>query len=308
MTLGRFSKRELFGPEVAKTMGDIYYVKGQSPRGSDANDGLSVGTPLLNLATAIGRVEDYHDDVIVILDAPFDDDFPIVLNKNRMHIIGVDNWNGMRPRLVPATENPYFQFPGDVSYIELAHLAIDVLSVHDAPTEPAIEILGGVEGRSRIHDCWLGWIGCSQDGITVANDAPEFLIDHCLFGEGLTRDGVRIDSAFSRSIIRDNIFRRPAGVGINAGVGTIGSHMGAVIHNKFSLPSDTKGKAISFVHADCEGALVDQNSAMFGKTIMGQNPYIDDGGNDWGCNYAQCVALDGNGGHTVCRCMMPTTS
>lgn len=305
----RFSKRELFSPEVAKTMGDIYYVKGLAPRGSDANDGLSVGTPVANLAEAIDRVEDGHDDVIVIIDAPFDDDFPIVLNKNRMHVIGVDNLNGMLPRLIPATENPYFQFPGDKSYIELAHLAIDVLSVHDAPSDPAIEILGGTEGRSRIHDCWFGWIGCSQDAITVGNDAPEFLIDHCLFGEGLTRDGIRIDSAFSRAIIRDNIFRRPAGIGIDAGI-AIASHMGAIIHNKFSLPSDTKGKAISFVHADCEGALVDQNSAMFGKTLMTANPYVDDGvpGNDWGCNYAQCGAKIDAVITEICRCLMPTTT
>lgn len=279
--------------------GNVFFVNGIT--GSNLNDGKTPDSPFKTFAHALDQCVDDHNDIIYALDCWQQETFPISVDVSRVHIIGCDNWNGMYPRMVAPENTAIFEIPGTKSYFEIAHFGLGAGVDH-----AAIEFVGGIEARGRIHDCWFGWIGAGQDGIRFDGEAPEMMIDNNLFGMGLTRDGIRIAGALTRTFIRDNIFQKVAGIGINI---VAESHLAGIIHNKFSLTEATKGKAISFAHANCADALVDQNSAMCGRTVAFAagvtNPYRDLGSNDWGCNSAQCII---EAVHTFCQCLMPETS
>jgi len=281
---------------VNKVMGNIFYVLGFAP-GSDSNSGLSPDDPFLTIAHALDQCVADHDDYIIIMDCWQQEDFPIDVDVSRVHILGVDNYNGFLPRMAPPGDTPIFNITQ--SYVEIGHLCLSGGDGHGA-----IEILG-ILARSRIHDCVFGIPAACQDGIVfdVTADATETMIDHNLFsGPGIVRDAIRIEAAATRAMIRNNVMRQVGGVGINV---LAEAHLNDILDNTISLAADGEGAAISFINAASADCIVDHNSAMFGITKMGQNPYFDDGGNDWGCNWVQCIIEAVN---TFCNCVMPTHS
>lgn len=278
-----------------KIMGNIFYVDAFA--GDNAYSGLSPDDPFLTIAHALDQCVADHDDYIIVMDCWQQETYPIEVDVSRVHILGVDNWNGFLPRMAPPTDTPIFNIAN--SYIEIGHLCLSGGDGHGA-----IEITSSL-ARARIHDCQFGIPAAGQDGIVfdVAADATEVMIDHNTFyGAGVVRDPIRIEASATRAMIRNNIFRQIAGVGINV---LDEAHLNDILDNRFSLAADVKGGAISFVNAASVDCMVDHNSACFGKTKMAQNPYIDDGGNDWGCNFAQCIIEAVN---TFCNCVMPATS
>lgn len=279
-----------------KIMGNIFYVHGFN--GNNAYSGLSPDDPFQTITYALAQCVNDHDDYIIILDCWQQDTYPIDVNKSRVHILGVDNWNGYLPRMAPPGDTAIFNINN--SYIEIGHLCLAGGVGHGA-----IEVVNSL-ARSRIHDCQFGIPGAGQDGIVfdAAADATEMMIDHNTFyGPGVIRDGIRIEAAATRASIRFNVFRQIAGVGINV---LLEAHLNDILENKFSLAADVQGGAITFIDDASTDCLIDHNSACFGKTLMAQNPYFDDGGNDWGCNWAQCIATENQA--TVCQCLMPATS
>lgn len=283
---------ELYRLGKNKTIGNIFFV---DLAGDDAYDGRSSDSPFLTIAHALDQCVDDHDDYIIVMDCWQQEVFPIDIDVSRVHILGVDDWNGYLPRMAPPGDTAIFTLGSTKAYIEIAHLCLAAGASHGC-----IEVQG-LLGRSRIHDCILGIPGTCQDGIVfdAEADATEMMIDHNWFvGPGVVRDGVRIEGPATRACIRNNVFRQIAGVGVNV---LTEAHLGDILDNKFSLAADVQGGAISFINALSTDCMIDGNHAFFGKTAMGTNPYFDDGGNDWGCNFVQCYT-------DFCKCVMPATS
>lgn len=278
-----------------RIMGNIFYVQGFA--GSDAYSGLSPDDPFQTITYALAQCVNDHDDYIIVMDCWQQDTYPIDVNKSRVHILGVDNWNGYLPRMAP---------PGDTAIFNInqAYIEIGCLCLSGGVGHGAIEIINSLS-RSRIHDCQFGIPAAGQDGIVgdAAADATECMIDHNTFyGPGVVRDAIRLEAAATRTSIRNNIIRQVAGIGVNV---LLEAHLNDILENKFSLATDVEGKAISFINAASADCMVQGNHAFYGKTLMAQNPYFDDGGNDWGCNWVSCIT---EVNATLCKCMMPATS
>jgi len=214
-----------------------------------------------------------------VMDCYQQETFPINIDKSRVHILGVANWGGMYTQMFPAGDTAIFTITTK-GYIEIAYFSLGAGS-HHAP----IEFLSiTLEARSWIHNCWLGVQWPAQDGIlTAVGESPEIMIEHCLFGKLLTRDGIRIEGASTRTIIRYNIFREVALVGIH--VVAINTDLGAIIGNRFSLPPQAGTGAAIDIAAGSVGCLIDDNHAMEGKIITTNVPYRDLGGCNWGLNW-----------------------
>lgn len=260
------------------TVGNIYYVNGP-PYGNNSNDGLSPSSPLLTILAALGKCVDNRDDYIIVMDCYQQEPFPINVNRARVHILGVANWGGMFTQMFPPGDTAIFTITTK-GYIEIAYFSLGAGS-HHAPIEFLSTTL---EARSWVHDCWLGAQWTAQDGIlTAVGESPEIMIERCLFGKQLTRDGVRIEGASTRTIIRNNLFRQIPGIGIN--VVAINTDLGAILDNRFSLAAQAaQGSAIT-IAAGAVGCMVDGNVAMEAGGNTTNNPYVDAGACDWGVNW-----------------------
>jgi len=271
--------------------GNFYYVDGYN--GSDFNSGYTPDNAFLTITKAISMCVAFNHDYVIVLRYPSagatGETRPINLNVETMHFIGC-NANGASPLawIAPAV---------DTAGIVISANAVEVagFDVRGGATHGCIECAATTAGyvwRAHIHHCEFGWVGAGQDGIraVLTTDCAHWLIEHNRFGKNVTRDGIRIEHNMTRGVIRNNVFRRVPGIGIN-----VANNMdaGAIHDNKFFLPSNTAGKAITLSAAATE-VNVDGNRANFGDTGMANNPYTDGAGagvNDWGLNYQAITAV-----------------
>lgn len=270
--------------------GGVFYVNGIDGTGSNANDGQTPSTPLLTLTYALSLCTANADNYIVILDywQPTGETWPIDVNVDKVHVVGVPGAGAQWPTLTP---------PGDTAalsvsagYVEIARLTIDGGATHGCVETAA------TKWGLWLRDCWLGVTGTGQDGFrgVAPFDLPYLRITRCRFGQGLTRDGVRLDHNATRGSIgrpgEGNLFDRIPGVAINL-VGNC-SEVG-IYDNIVAVPANTAGGAITF-SAGCANCIVDGNRANFGDTAMGNNPYTDGAGagaNNWILNYQAATAV-----------------
>jgi len=267
-------------PHIRFGAGKVIFVDGIS--GADSNPPDDPAKPLKTIAYALGLCRNDKDDYIVVLDCYQQEaSWPIVVDKSRVHIIGLDVGNGKFPRMAPPGDTAVFQV-GDKGYFEIAGFSLGAGAAH-----ACIEVeAGGVEARGILHDLWLGWTESGQDGILVPDntDAPELEIADSFFGSGLTRDGVRLAGNSTRGIIRRNLFNKVGGIGINAL--KAGSDIRAILSNVFRCADAADGEAITLA-AGVGNAVIDDNRAAEGAVAMTNNPYRDLSGslNAWGANY-----------------------
>lgn len=260
---------QVLGAIKASVMGGgtTYYVEGNT--GDDTANGLSRDKPFKTIAHALSLCVDGNDDVIIVLDH-YQETFPITVSKAKVHIIAVNVGQPM-VWLTASLDTAIFNIEAD--NVEIAGFEFGAGASH-----AAIEFTAS-KGYGRIRDCAFGWMQTGQDGIRVVApfEAAETIIEKCFFGNNLTRDGVRIDHAMTRGLIQDNIFRSVPGIAINV-VSQIA--LGTILRNKFMLPSDTAGKAITLGAANA-GVFVEDNDANFGHgDAMGQIPWVDSAGGD----------------------------
>lgn len=265
--------------------GDVYYVDGSGP---DTNDGRTPSTPLASFKAALALCTNDRNDTIVVLDywAAGTEDWPIVVNKSMVSIIGVPLAGAMWPQINPASDDAGFS-------VTAAGVEICNLSINGGAAHGAVEIGAAIWG-TEIHHCWFGEMGTAQDGIrdVASFDAVYLKVWACRFGAGLTRDGVRLDHNATRGMIgvpglEPNWFRAVPGVAINI----INQYaQGGIFDNRIAMPSDVAGKGITLA-ATVSGVHVDGNSAMWGEDQSAgapANPYLDNAANDaniWGLNY-----------------------
>ena len=268
---------ELYRLQREKIIGDIFFVDAFA--GLNTYDGLSRSSPVQTIAYALDQCVDDHDDYIICMDTWQQDTFPINVNKSRVHILGAGHWGGMYPRMAPTEDTAIFTI-STKGYIEIGNFSLGAGATH-----ASIEFISATsEGRSWLHDVWFGHTETGQDGIkSTIGESPEHLIERCVFGKLLTRDGIRLEAVSTRTIIRENLFRLVPGVGID--VVAINTDLGAILDNRFSLEAQAAQGAAITIAAGAVGCMVDGNKAMEAGAATTNNPYEDAGACDWGVNW-----------------------
>lgn len=279
--------------------GNVFYVNGGSDGPVvDTNDGLTPATPKQLLQSGIDLCTDGNNDTVVVLNyggnARAVETFPVDADKYLMHIVGVGTLSQKWPVVSVSdpgaanTANPGLLITAD--RVEVANLIFG-----GGTTAGAIHVgEGGGTWGAYIHDCFFGVNddnAVGQDGIRIITGAAPYLtVVGCRFGHQLTRDGIRFDANSTRCMIGvpgqpSNYFHHIPGIAINMSIGAVTEP--GIFENRIAVPANTAGGAITF-HAGVLDAWVDGNSAFFGDTTMGNNPYTDGaagGANNWGLNY-----------------------
>lgn len=266
--------------------GKFYWV--DAVNGNDGKDGRTPQRAKKTLTEALAKCVSGHDDYIfpMATHQPAGETWPIVVDKSNVHIIGV-------PAVSPEVQ-PVIHPPLNTAALNITGNRCEVAGIGFAggAAHACIETgsLTGVFGIT-IHGCSFGhlWSGC-QDGIRVMPTfgAPDLTVFDCIFGAMITRDGIRVETNATRARYLYNQFCKVAGIGIDLSIAA-GVTNPWIIGNRFALPSDTKGKAIT-LGALGGGGFIDDNRANYGVTEMSANPYLDEGSNHWGVNYKGITA------------------
>lgn len=288
---------DLIQDRIKAPIGHEFYIGGAGA--SDDNSGRVAEEPFLMIATALEHCKSGRHDVIWVQDYWANDIFPIVLNKQCVHIQGLST-PGINTHwpLMNAGAHPCFQ----IGTVGSGFCEIGGLSMITDANHPCFEVVGG-ECYIRLHHLALGEHGVAQDGILAAGALSELAfstVEHCLFGKMLARDGIRTEielGSLTFSWIMNNIFRLYGGVGINFQQHNPAAQGGGFIGNKFFKEiGAAKGWAITIGGGVAGEAaintMVDDNHAMESGVAPQHNPYLDTSTgvagttkNAWGVNY-----------------------
>lgn len=273
------------------TPSKVFYVDTAANGGSDTNGGLSPSDPLLKINAAMDKCTANKGDVIQVLgNSPSSPNDTATIT---MDVAGV-TLRGLHGRGLlsdSGTGSPTENVP--VITIAANYVTIENLYLGDHSTGTTggiIEFTGstyGVAIRNILFDSQYA----PAYGILTAGDHPYLLIEDCVFGRydiaGYTTAGIYIEHC-TAGMIRRNVFRACAGIAIS--VGANGGNFD-ILDNRFCMPSDTDGKAITLA-AGSSGIYIDGNHANFGTTDAA-DPYRDINGDDsntWGLNYKGITA------------------
>ena len=286
--------RVLLEDRIKAPIGEEFYVGGAGA--SDAKSGQIAEEPFLKIATALAQCKSGRHDVIWVQDYWENDTFPIVLNKQCVHILGLSTraLAAQWPRMNGGA-HPIFQI-GAQAYCEIAGLSM----ITDA-THPCIEVVSA-DCQIHLHHLALGEHGVAQDGISApdgGDDLNQSTVEYCIFGKGLVRDGVRLFGA-SWATIRNNIFDQYGGIGVDF-IGPSTVYLGQVIGNRFYKGSAAIGAAAGWAITilSSKEAMIDDNRAMESGVGPQNNPYKDTSGggvagatkNGWGANWSGGVTV-----------------
>jgi len=259
--------------------------------GDNSLDAFTPDRPVLTMTAAIGKAVSWRGDVIYArsIGTPIGETWPIVCNKDDVTIIG---WGEEANRSAIITPS------GDTASLSIqAHnLTFICLEIGAGVNHAGMEIDAASLWSLLVKACWFGVQQALQDGIKVNSpyDAPYLTVIDSWFGQGITRDGIRIEHNITRGQLgmagHGNRFLGVAGIGINDLNGIQGV---TILDNRFRLPSDTVGKAIT-LHANSADNYIDSNRANYGKGAMVNKPYVDAavaGQNTWGVNWQGGVTV-----------------
>lgn len=272
----------------------IFWVDGTaSYGGSNNHDGEDPDRPKLTIKAALALCVANRRDYIFVLDYPWaggvsGEDEPIVVNKATATIVAAGRGTYNVPVIGASGDTAAVSITaGKVKFIGLEFVT-GVGASHGCVQIDATCF--GVEFWDCLFERDIHGPGTgAQDGILVSAtfDAPDLRVVGCIFGPGLSRDGVRVVTNSTRGMIGlpgrpSNFFDRCPGYGLHLGVSAGVASMG-VFDNKFICHSDAAGKAI-YIPLGSDG-FISGNHANYGTTTMTQNPYRDLGSNHWGLNY-----------------------
>lgn len=297
----------------------VFFVDGNSAVGNDGVNTLGQvpDEPFLTITHALSLCTSGDNDYIFVLDYPStapEETWPIVISKQRVHIIGVRN--GILPTfkiVAPGdtVDTPVFAFgaAGGTygAYCEIANLIMG--SEKSDSIRGAIESHYGGAWGNHIHHCHFGPEGRSNTGASygivagrssntyAAGEMLYGLIEKCTFGKALIEAGIFVGSGLTDSgpnaiyglVIRDNIFYVNSGdVGIHINKATANFRNGGIYNNRFILAADDTGDAITLA-AGVTGGMIDGNIAgvLANFASMANNPYLTNTacGPAWGRNW-----------------------
>jgi len=290
-----FSKedlREMYRIGKNKTVGNIYYVDGFL--GDDTYDGLSPSSPLKTIAAALALCVSGRDDYIIVMACYQQETFPINVNKDCIHILGVAGPDGSWQLMDPPTDTAIFSLAGGGA-AENCEIAYFSLGGAAQGTHGAIELQGG-NNQTWIHHCTFGhfWTSGGQDGIRfVTSTSYDVVIEDCWFyghyGSELgrlTRYGIcTLLGGHGHCTIRNNYFIGLS-TAIYVAVWPSAINQWVIVHNFIACAGNVAGSGIH-LGAAAVGCLVMDNMANYGDTEMANNPFQDDaaaGVNHWAGN------------------------
>ncbi len=279
------------------TAGKVFYVDGTN--GDDSNSGLLPTDPLQTITAALVKCTSGQADVIQILanspsSPPEAETFPIAVNKANVTIRGLLSPRGaiLSDSGIGSDEVNVACFEIGASYVTIEDMYLGCAA--EGTTGGIIEFNGtNSYFGTVIRRCTFDTQYIPALGIYAAYDQPYLLVEDCLFGRSdilaYTTACIYLGNG-TVVVIRRNIFQGFAGIGVSLGAGCGNT---TILDNRFRLPSDTEGKAITMAEG-AKGNFVDGNSAAFGRTAPSNNPYLDSGGladNDWGRNFSGGIAV-----------------
>ena len=290
-----YRKLKFFSGAVVAGLGEIpgrgstYYVNGGSDGPTNNNGtGESATDPKQTIKAALALCTSNYNDTIYVLNygsnARAVEDWPIVVNKDQVHIIGV----GTKPNkwatvtVLTATTN--------TSAFRIAAQRVEIagLEIGGTGTGAGIEFTTPGWHGCYIHDCWFGMSdGIGTNGIKVTaagGDAPRIRIEDCDFGMLLTGSGVIVASTFGAIV--GNRFLRCVGAAM-----TVNGDGVQILDNQICMDSDTTGHGI-VLGSGASNCYIDGNHVASQKTATTANYGFIDGGtnNAWGINYSGIVA------------------
>jgi hypothetical protein len=251
--------------------GKVYYVNGNT--GSNSNTGADSSSPFLTITYALSKCVADQDDYIIVLDS-WQEAFPIVANKARTHIIGLDMGCGW-PQLSGIADTAIFNITKN--NIEIAGLSLENSSQTTAHGLVELKTFG--MGHTNIHDCMFGHLGAGYHGIVMDNSGYNFIHDN-LFGHLLAGKGIY--GVVNKEIINRNAFHGVGSVAIQIDDGPVGEIVGNRI-----VCAGTDGTGI-YLTAGSKGlGLIDDNRAMALAAACSGDPFRDLGTPkaNWGMNY-----------------------
>lgn len=289
--------------------GTVYFVNGGWDGVTTGNDVVNNGrTPLtafLTITHALTQCVAGNDDYIYCFNVHNQEPaFPVVVNVDNVHIIGIADPDGHLNELQPPGNTACFEIPlvaGGISGIEIAGFNLGAGAAHGC-----IEVDGAAYGL-WIHNCCFGhtWNCGGQDGIwyIAMSCCQSNIIEDCWFwgncdGQGtLTQFGISAPAATAhlrQCTIRNNYFSKlPSGA-----ISLLGDVDNCVIeHNLIGCGTDAVGNGIN-IGAFATGNLIAHNSAMRGRAAaqMASNPFQDLGAgaedNDWMCNQKNITMVE----------------
>jgi len=269
-------------------LGRVFYVDTYGTNVDDSGEGDDPNHPLQKIVTAIGKCEANRGDFVFVNDVWSEDTEPIVVNKAKIHLIGISvSPVPMFVVVTPTGDTAVFQIPTAGQHVEIAGFNI-----------------GG---------------GASRGGIQTQESPFGNWIHHNVFGHefpggGTPAYGIKSNHAptgMAHALIEDNIFYGEDGAASFGKIDTNGMLMygckGLVLRrnrfigieginvqitdavkciiedNRFAIDGNTTGRALTLI--GCAGCWIDGNKAGFGKTDMAAVAYADDGSdNHWGTN------------------------
>jgi len=284
-------------------VGNVFFVDGYGDVFSDDNDGTRE-RPFRTIKFALSQCVDWHHDVIIVLNywQPTGEDWPILINKKNVHIIGAALPNLQWPVIHPPADDEVFKLTSSGQNSEIAFLTFGGGNTHGG-----ISIgdgLGTCDGY-YIHHCLFGhpWFGTPGSGIYqpvgASHGGEAIRIEHCRF---LGDEGGHIGAISGNAIdllkaanmnfleILDCIFS-----GCTVAMNLVQPIDAVILRNMIGGLDGVAGMAIT-LGAGALGCMIDGNSVMadFGGAALGANPYLDNGGanaNRWGVNYSGGVAV-----------------
>lgn len=282
-------------------MGAVFFVNGGSIAAfgagvNVAGRGTTPDRPFSSIQYAIDQCVTGRGDFIYCWNVYNQDTFPINVNKDNVHIIGIAAPNG-QPALLAAhaADNvACFNFPQD----EGENSEIAGFNMGAGVDHACIELQGSNAGV-WIHHNEFGqlWSEGGQDGIGIglAPGVVHGLIveDNWFYGTKhgagkLTRHGIVCLAGYlTQGTIRRNYFLEMPGDAANGTGGAIyvaTSHPfdQCVIENNYIGGGNDAATGWGiYLGADSHGNLVCGNEANDGKTVAVSSPYVDESDNNW---------------------------
>ena len=276
-------------------IGRVYHINTASAvyPGDDANSGLEYEHPILTIDGALGRCVAGRNDYILIHDywRPSGEAAPIVVNKLKVHIVGVAQPNLPYPALHPATDIPALVLGSSGQYSEIAYLTIgggDTFGGINIGFYTGGDQEGQVDGVWIHHNTfghvWFGTPACGIQKLAAQNrpshavliEDNEFLGDLANCAGAITGNAIDLLPAVAARAVKNWTIRRNRFKGCYIGVNAVYGYDLEVTDNLHIVADAVNGEAVSLA-ATMFGSMVADNKAMNGMLNAGYtyNPFRD---------------------------------
>lgn len=276
--------------------GHVFFV--HAWLGNNDNSGISPNEPFETITHALSLCgDDIHDYIIVMSSYAQEPAWPITVpvTHRAVHFVGLGSGTIGASLYPGVTDEPAIYLDTGAINCEIAGL-----NMGGGATHGCIEI--GSCQKTWIHHNHFG----NQDqlagnlpayGVHAPTGAAGFMVcednvfwgDQCNVGQGISINGIEIQSGAWMTIRRNRIMGCTVGIQVRACTGSM-------ITENFIVCPDVLGAAINLVaHANTTGCMITNNVAMEGaETAMAANPFRDNNAldiNHWGMN--KCTLAGG---------------